>query len=86
MKKLVSVVLAGTMAMTMMAGCGAKAQETTAAAQAETAAAEGAPTGQVAIVTNTVSQNEEEYRSAESMTAKYGDRIVHVPLPFAKNT
>lgn len=80
MKKLLSVVLAGTMAMTMLAGCGSKAEETTAA-PAETEAAEAAPTGKVAIVTNTVSQNEEEYRSAESMTAKYGDRIVHVTWP-----
>ena len=88
MKKLLSVVLAGTMAMTMLAGCGSKAEET-AAAPAETEAAaesgeaaeEAAPTGKVAIVTNTVSQNEEEYRSAESMTEKYGDRIVHVTWP-----
>ena len=35
----------------------------------------------VAIVTNTVSQNEEEYRSAQEMVAKYGDRIVHVMWP-----
>lgn len=40
-----------------------------------------AATGKVAIVTNTVSQNEEEYRSAEQMVAKYGDRIVHVTWP-----
>ena len=86
MKKLLSVVLAGSLAMTMLAGCGSKAEETTAAAAAETeAAAEGgeeaAPAGKVAIVTNTVSQNEEEYRSAESMTEKYGDRIVHITWP-----
>ena len=37
--------------------------------------------GKVAIVTNTVSQNEEEYRSAQEMVAKYGDRIVHVTWP-----
>ena len=40
-----------------------------------------APKGKVAIVTNTVSQNEEEYRSAQEMEAKYGDRIVHVTWP-----
>jgi hypothetical protein len=40
-----------------------------------------APKGKVAIVTNTVSQNEEEYRSAQEMAAKYGDRIVHVTWP-----
>ena len=37
--------------------------------------------GKVAIVTNTVSQNEEEYRSAQEMVTKYGDRIVHVTWP-----
>ena len=37
--------------------------------------------GKVAIVTNTVSQNEEEYRSAQEMVAKYGERIVHVTWP-----
>jgi len=37
--------------------------------------------GKVAIVTNTVSQNEEEYRSAQQMVAKYGDRVVHVTWP-----
>ena len=37
--------------------------------------------GKVAIVTNTVSQNEEEYRSAQAMVAKYGDEIVHVTWP-----
>ncbi|MDI9371160.1 MAG: DUF3798 domain-containing protein [Synergistaceae bacterium] len=35
----------------------------------------------VAIITNTVSQNEEEYRSAQQMVDKYGDRIVHVMWP-----
>ena len=40
-----------------------------------------AASGRVAIVTNTVSQNEEEYRSAEEMIRKYGDRVVHVTWP-----
>ncbi|HRX27212.1 MAG TPA: DUF3798 domain-containing protein, partial [Aminivibrio sp.] len=40
-----------------------------------------AGSGKVAIVTNTVSQNEEEYRSAQEMVTKYGDRIVHVTWP-----
>ena len=90
MKKLLSVVLAGTMTVSMLAGCGSKeaapaetqaAAETKAEAAGETAAEEEAPSGKVAIVTNTVSQNEEEYRSAESMTQKYGDKIVHVTWP-----
>lgn len=38
--------------------------------------------GKVAIVTNTLSQNEEEYRSAQQMVAKYGEeKIVHVLWP-----
>ena len=37
--------------------------------------------GKVAIVTLTVSQNEEEYRSAQEMAAKYGSRIIHVTWP-----
>ena len=73
MKKLLALLLAGAMALSM-AACGGS----------EPAASEGGTTetaGKVAIVTNTVSQNEEEYRSAELMTAKYGDRIVHVTWP-----
>lgn len=95
MKKLLSVLLAGAMAMSMLAGCGSKQSAETAAPGGETAAAgaesqeaaapeaapEGGSTGKVAIVTNTVSQNEEEYRSAEQMTQKYGDRVVHVTWP-----
>lgn len=38
--------------------------------------------GKIAIVTNTLSQNEEEYRSAELMVKKYGeDKIVHKLWP-----
>ena len=73
MKKLLALLLAGAMALSMVA-CGSS----------EPAASEGGTTetaGKVAIVTNTVSQNEEEYRSAEQMAAKYGDRIVHVTWP-----
>ena len=72
MKKLLAMILAGAMALSMVAcGGGEPAPE----------ASGDAPAGKVAIVTNTVSQNEEEYRSAEQMTAKYGDRIVHVTWP-----
>lgn len=81
MKKFLCVMLSGIMALSMLAGCGSKEAdpapaETTAAAEQNNEA-----TGKVAIVTNTVSQNEEEYRSAEQMTEKYGDRIVHVTWP-----
>jgi len=37
--------------------------------------------GKVALVTSTLDQNEEEYRSAEQMAAKYGDKIIHVTWP-----
>ncbi len=38
--------------------------------------------GKVAIVTNTLSQNEEEYRSAQQMVDKYGEeKILHVLWP-----
>lgn len=38
--------------------------------------------GKIAIVTNTVSQNEEEYRSAQQMVEKYGeDKVMHVTWP-----
>jgi len=37
--------------------------------------------GKVALVTSTLDQNEEEYRSAQLMVAKYGDRIIHVTWP-----
>ncbi len=50
-------------------------------APAEESAAPAMANGKVAIVTNTVSQNEEEYRSAEAMVAKYGDRVIHELLP-----
>lgn len=38
--------------------------------------------GKIAIVTNTVSQNEEEYRSAQQVVEKYGaDKVIHVTWP-----
>ena len=45
--------------------------------------ADGGPfPGKIAIVTNTVDQNEEEFRSAEYLTRIYGaDKIVHVTWP-----
>lgn len=35
----------------------------------------------IGVVTGTVSQGEDEYRAAEQMKAKYGDRITHVTYP-----
>ena len=49
---------------------------------AEEKPAEEAFEGVIAIVTNTLSQNEEEYRSAEMMVQRYGeDKIMHVLWP-----
>ena len=43
--------------------------------------------GKIAIVTNTVDQSEEEYRSAETLQAKYGsDKIVHRTWPVNFST
>ena len=41
--------------------------------------------GRIAIVTNTVDQNEEEFRSAAELVDRYGDRVIHVtwPVQFA---
>lgn len=48
------------------------------------AGVEGARTfpGRIAVITNTLDQNEEEYRSGQQIVAKYGsDNIVHVTWP-----
>lgn len=47
-----------------------------------TPTADAAFEGKVAIITNTVSQNEEEFRSAEAFQAKYGaDKVIHQTWP-----
>ena len=43
--------------------------------------ADAAPKTKVAIITNTVSANEEEYRSAQLIAAKHPDRVVHATWP-----
>ncbi|NPV70254.1 MAG: DUF3798 domain-containing protein [Firmicutes bacterium] len=35
----------------------------------------------IGLATTTVTQNEDEYRAAEAVKAKYGDRVVHVTYP-----
>ena len=48
----------------------------------DTASSGGPFPGKIAVVTNTVDQNEEEFRSAEQLIAKYGaDKIVHATWP-----
>ena len=87
MKKLLCLLLTGAMAMSMLAACGGNGgsssgtQQPPAGGSGSGTQQPAGSTGKVAIVTNTVSQNEEEYRSAEEMSKKYGDRIVHVTWP-----
>ena len=85
MKKLLVILLALTMVLAF-AACGTPDQPVTPDTpdtpdDGEVVDDTPAVEGKIAIVTNTVSQNEEEYRSAESMVAKYGDRIIHELLP-----
>ena len=94
MKRFISLLLALMMVLTL-AACGQPAQIPPPAAEEpaegpggeepaaeEPAAEEEAFEGIIAIVTNTLSQNEEEYRSAELMVQRYGeDKIMHVLWP-----
>ena len=83
MKKALALMLAIVMLLSFTA-CAKPAEP---AASAEPAAPEAKPAEakdnwKIAIVTNTVSQNEEEYRSAEFVQKKYGkDKIVHELWP-----
>lgn len=76
MKKLLILLLALVMLLSL-AACGQKTENED---QDEQSAALF-PDGKVAIVTNTVSQNEEEYRSADSMVSEFGGRVVHELMP-----
>lgn len=91
MKKYLALLLALAMTFSLVA-CGGGSEEGgedegTAVAwdasnvQGSIDAAVAATTGKVAIITNTVSQNEEEYRSADFMVQKYGDRVIHDTMP-----
>ncbi len=80
MKKLFALALAAAMALSVMT-VPAKAEEVSDM-QARVDAAVAASEGKIAIITNTLSQNEEEYRSAQFMVQKYGeDRITHDTMP-----
>ena len=73
MKKLISLLLTLMMVLPL-ASCTQPAQTP--------AGDTGDFQGKIAIVTNTLSQNEEEYRSAELMVKRYGeDKIVHQLWP-----
>jgi len=79
MKKLLSLLMILVMVIGMV-GCSQPAPaETGSEAPAETAAASNFKIG---IMTGTVSQNEEEYRAAENVQAKYGaDRVLIMTYP-----
>lgn len=95
MKKVISILLVLVMVFSL-AACSKPAEapaEKPAEQPAQTPAAETPKTetpaaekeafeGKIAIVTNTLSQNEEEYRSAQQMVEKYGEnKISHVLWP-----
>lgn len=63
------------------AGGGSTPEVTESALQTRINAAVAATEGKIAIITNTLSQNEEEYRSAQLMAEKYGDRVIHDTMP-----
>ncbi len=80
MKKVLALVLAVVMVLSL-AAC-AKPAAPAATEPAATAAPEAAKNFKVAIYTNTVSQNEEEFRSGEIAVKKYGaDKIVTQTMP-----
>jgi hypothetical protein len=60
------LILLAAMTVTMV-GCGGNGEET--------------GDFKIGIVTGTVSQGEDEYRAAEIMVERYGDRVVHVTYP-----
>ncbi len=82
MKKILSLLMILVMVIGMV-GCSqpapAEAPAETGSEAVETAEA---PSFKIGIMTGTVSQNEEEYRAAENVQAKYGaDRVLHMTSP-----
>ena len=88
MKKIISLLLALTMTVSLVAcsSASAPAEEAPAAteevaAEEESAAEESTADYKIGIITGTVSQGEEEYQAAQNMKAKYGDMIVTATYP-----
>ena len=88
MKKIISLLLALVMTVSLVACSSASAPaEEAPAATEEVAATEEATTEEasadykIGIITGTVSQGEEEYQAAQNMKAKYGDMIVTATYP-----
>lgn len=77
MKRVISILLVLVMVFSLGA-CSKPAEAPAGTPKDEVATFEG----KIAIVTNTLSQNEEEYRSAQEMVEKYGkDKVSHVLWP-----
>ncbi|MGE5542766.1 MAG: DUF3798 domain-containing protein [Bacillota bacterium] len=81
-KKTVTILLLLAMALAL-AGCGQGSGTQGDAQSGQKSGESAAPADdfKVGIVTGTVSQCEDEYRAAEVMKKRYGDRIVHVTYP-----
>ncbi len=80
-KKFMAIMLILAMVLSMAACAKPATEEATGDAPAADAPAEAAPF-KIGILTGTVAQNEEEYRAAENVKAKYGeDRVVTMTYP-----
>lgn len=77
MKKIVSIILILTMVFSLVA-CNQNNQSSPSSTTTDTKVEKSS---KVAIITNTLSQNEEEYRSAQEMVEKYPDRVIHELWP-----
>jgi len=67
------------LAVSLLALAGCSGQQAKTPADTQTAANSGR--FKIGIMTGTVSQNEEEFRAGEQITAKYGARVKHVTYP-----
>lgn len=94
LKKITIGLLAAAMSVSMLAGCGggtsssapapAPSESGSGSAPAPSASAPApAAAGdyKIGIITGTVSQGEEEFRAAENLKAKYGDKVVTATYP-----
>ena len=77
MKKLLSLVLSAVM-MFSLAACGGE-EKPPAGNGEDLESTENV--GKIGILTGTVSQNEEEYRAAQAVLEKYGERVVTMTYP-----
>ena len=78
MKKVISIVLVLCLLLAVFAITACSREDVPAGP----AAYDGPFPGMIAIVTNTIDQNEEEFRSAESLVQRFGeDRVIHRTWP-----